>query len=158
MVGRLNIDPLPVALKFWLQSRADNELFPSAEGVNPGRASESARSISAAIDQARAVIQPRQSERAVTAGHSWPVCARPEPQTFLRSVGIDITFSWEGRTRTGMIKVSTRAENCVSTVSSLGAGRSNGAYGDPHGRARVPGACGCRAMSRCCKSDEFPSY
>jgi hypothetical protein len=30
---RLNIDPLPVALKLWQQSRADGELFPSIQGV-----------------------------------------------------------------------------------------------------------------------------
>ena len=30
---RLNIDPLPVALKLWQQTRADGELFPSTEGV-----------------------------------------------------------------------------------------------------------------------------
>jgi hypothetical protein len=30
---RLNIDPLPVALKLWQQSRADGELFSSIEGV-----------------------------------------------------------------------------------------------------------------------------
>jgi hypothetical protein len=30
---RLNIDPLPVALKLWQQSRADGELFPTAQGV-----------------------------------------------------------------------------------------------------------------------------
>jgi hypothetical protein len=29
---RLNIDPLPVALKLWQQSRADGELFPPAQG------------------------------------------------------------------------------------------------------------------------------
>jgi hypothetical protein len=35
---RLNIDPLPVALKLWQQSRADGELFPSTEGVTQARA------------------------------------------------------------------------------------------------------------------------
>jgi hypothetical protein len=30
---RLNIDPLPVALKLWQQSRAAGELFPSTQGV-----------------------------------------------------------------------------------------------------------------------------
>jgi hypothetical protein len=30
---RLNIDPIPVALKLWQQSRADRELFPSTQGV-----------------------------------------------------------------------------------------------------------------------------
>ena len=58
-------------------------------------------------------------------------------QTFLRSLGIEITFSREGRTGTRMIKVSTNSENCVSTVSIVGACRSNGAHGDPHGLSRV---------------------
>jgi len=39
-------------------------------------------------------------------------------QTFLRTLGIEITFSREGRTGTRMIKVSTRDENRVSTVSA----------------------------------------
>jgi hypothetical protein len=34
---RLNIDPLPVALKLWQQSRADGELFPSTQGVLQAR-------------------------------------------------------------------------------------------------------------------------
>jgi hypothetical protein len=51
-------------------------------------------------------------------------------QTFLRTLGIEITFSREGRTGSRMIKVSTRAENIVSTVSIVGAGRGNGSAGD----------------------------
>jgi hypothetical protein len=48
-------------------------------------------------------------------------------QTFLRTLGIEITFSREGRTGTRMISVSTRrcAENNVSTVSIVGPSRSN---------------------------------
>jgi hypothetical protein len=34
----LNIDPLPVALKLWQQSRADGELFASSEGVTQAQA------------------------------------------------------------------------------------------------------------------------
>jgi hypothetical protein len=41
-------------------------------------------------------------------------------QTFLRTLGIEITFSREGRLGTRMIRVSTNAENCVSTVSNVG--------------------------------------
>jgi hypothetical protein len=48
-------------------------------------------------------------------------------QTFLRTLGIDITFSREGRTGTRMIRVSTRAENTVSIVSAV---RSNGSAFD----------------------------
>jgi ERF superfamily len=36
----LNIDPLPVALKLWQQSRADGELFPSIEGVTQAPAAK----------------------------------------------------------------------------------------------------------------------
>jgi hypothetical protein len=51
-------------------------------------------------------------------------------QTFLRTLGIEITFSREGRTGTRMIKLSTSAENNVSTVSTVSAARSNGSRGD----------------------------
>jgi hypothetical protein len=51
-------------------------------------------------------------------------------QTFLRTLGIEITFSREGRTGTRMIKVSTSGENNVSTVSTVSAARSNGSRGD----------------------------
>jgi hypothetical protein len=37
---RLNIDPLPVALKLWQQSRADGELFPSTQGVTQAQPSK----------------------------------------------------------------------------------------------------------------------
>src|SRR4249920_3599173 len=59
-------------------------------------------------------------------------------QTFLRSLGIEITFSREGRTGTRINKVSTKAENCVSTVSIVGAARSNGSHRDQPGLAGVP--------------------
>lgn len=51
-------------------------------------------------------------------------------QTFLRMLGIEITFSREGRTGTRMIKLSTSAENNVSTVSTVSAARSNGSRSD----------------------------
>jgi hypothetical protein len=47
-------------------------------------------------------------------------------QTFLRTLGIEITFSREGRTGTRMIRVSTSPENTVSTVSIVGPSHSNG--------------------------------
>ena len=37
---RLNMDPLPVALKLWQQSRADGELFSSIEGVTQAPAAK----------------------------------------------------------------------------------------------------------------------
>jgi hypothetical protein len=51
-------------------------------------------------------------------------------QTFLRTLGIEITFSREGRTGSRMIRVSTRAENCVSSVSLVSAAHGNGSRGD----------------------------
>jgi hypothetical protein len=39
-------------------------------------------------------------------------------QTFLRALGIDISFTREGRTGTRLIRIYTRAENTVSIVSS----------------------------------------
>jgi hypothetical protein len=45
-------------------------------------------------------------------------------QTFLRTLGIEITFSREGRTGTRMIRVTTGAENTVSTVSIVSAERT----------------------------------
>jgi hypothetical protein len=50
-------------------------------------------------------------------------------QTFLRTVGIEITFSREGRMGTRMIRVSTSAEETVSTVSIVGTPRSNSSGG-----------------------------
>jgi hypothetical protein len=51
-------------------------------------------------------------------------------QTFLRTLGIEITFSREGCTGTRMIRVSTNAENTVSTVSIASAARSHESRGD----------------------------
>jgi hypothetical protein len=51
-------------------------------------------------------------------------------QTFLRTLGIEITFSREGRIGTRMIRMSRNTDNCVSTVSIVGAARSYGAQGD----------------------------
>jgi hypothetical protein len=47
-------------------------------------------------------------------------------QTFLRTLGIEITFWREGRMGTRMIGVRMSAENCVGTVSIVGAAGSNG--------------------------------
>ena len=53
-------------------------------------------------------------------------------QTFLRTLGIEITFSREGHTRTRMIRVNTSAENTVSTVSIVSAANCHASRGD-HG-------------------------
>jgi hypothetical protein len=46
-------------------------------------------------------------------------------QTFLRTQGIEVTFSREGRSGTRIIRVSTSPEETVSSVSSVGAVRGN---------------------------------
>jgi hypothetical protein len=51
-------------------------------------------------------------------------------QTFLRTLGIEISFSREGRVGTRMIRVTTSVENCGSTVSIAGAARGNGSQDD----------------------------
>jgi hypothetical protein len=51
-------------------------------------------------------------------------------QTFLRTLGIEITFSPEGRPGTRMIRVRTSAETTVSTVSTVSAVRGNGSRGN----------------------------
>ena len=68
----------------------------------------------------------------VSSGPSWTknpralACRLRRAQTFLRTLGIEITFSREGRTGTRMIRLSTSAENSVSTVSIVSGARSNG--------------------------------
>ena len=51
-------------------------------------------------------------------------------QTFLRMLGIEITFSREGRAGNRIIRVSTDAETTVSTASIVSAVRGNGGSGD----------------------------
>jgi hypothetical protein len=59
-------------------------------------------------------------------------------QTFLRTLGIEIAFSREGRTGTRIIRVNMRAENTVSTVGTVGGARGNGSGRDHPGFAGVP--------------------
>ena len=54
---KLNIDPLPVALKLWQRTRADGELFASSEGDTRASAANTGRRVKLKIDQTRAVIQ-----------------------------------------------------------------------------------------------------
>jgi hypothetical protein len=65
-------------------------------------------------------------------------------QTFLRTLGIEIAFSREGRTGTRVIKMSTSAEHTVSTVSTA---RSNGSGGD-HAISRADDTDGAAAGPR----------
>jgi hypothetical protein len=59
-------------------------------------------------------------------------------QTFLRVLGIEISFSREGRMGTRMIRMTTRVENCGSTVSNVRAARSNGSHHKQPGLAGAP--------------------
>jgi hypothetical protein len=59
-------------------------------------------------------------------------------QTFLRTLGIEITFSRERRTRSRMIRVSTRTEDCVSSVSLIGTAGGNGSRCDQTARSVSP--------------------
>src|SRR5262249_50433534 len=74
-------------------------------------------------------------EKAVSSGTVWARNARSlaarlrRAQTFLRTLGIEITFSREGRTGTRMIRVSTNAENTVTTVSIVSAAHYQGGDG-----------------------------
>jgi hypothetical protein len=54
-------------------------------------------------------------------------------QSFLRRLGIEITFWREGRMGTRMISVSTNAQNCVGSVSTVGAARSHRNQRGPFG-------------------------
>jgi hypothetical protein len=57
-------------------------------------------------------------------------------QTFLRTLGIDITFSREGRAGTRVIRVRTALENTVNTVSSVSeSGPESGSEQQPWGPA-----------------------
>jgi hypothetical protein len=61
-------------------------------------------------------------------------------QTFLRALGIEVTFSREGRTGSRMIRMRTNAENSVSsvsTVSTVSAAHCHGSRGDQGNLAGV---------------------
>jgi hypothetical protein len=66
-------------------------------------------------------------------------------QTFLRTLGIEITFGREGRAGTRIIRISTSTENTVSTVSSVRDNRSSfGGYGPLGQRSRAKFGLGRR--------------
>jgi hypothetical protein len=67
----------------------------------------------------------RSSERISKHSTGWPKNPRAlaghlrRAQTFLRTVGIDIAFSREGRAGSRVIRMRTSLENTVRTVSSV---------------------------------------
>src|SRR5262249_31011546 len=80
-------------------------------------------------DPVATFVQKLMTERSAWTGSAadlfWPKTPRAlagrlrRAQTFLRTLGIEVTFSREGRAGTRMISVSTSAEPTVSTVSSV---------------------------------------
>jgi hypothetical protein len=87
-----------------------------------------------AADLLRAANIP--GEEAWRRSASWPKTPRAlagrlrRAQTFLRTLGIEITFSREGRAGTRMIRVSTAVESAVGTVSIVSEVRHNGSRRD----------------------------
>jgi hypothetical protein len=82
----------------------------------------------------------RSRNDAVGCGPDWPKSPRAlagrlrRAQTFLRAMGIEIAFSREGHAGNRVIKMNTRFESIVSTVSSV---RSSGPTHRPPPRADV---------------------
>jgi hypothetical protein len=81
-----------------------------------------------AADLLRVSIRSR-SEHISRSGNGWPKNPRAlaghlrRAQTFLRTLGIDIAFTREGRAGNRVIRIRSSLGNTVSTVSSV---RSNG--------------------------------
>src|SRR5438093_528076 len=165
-LGRVRLDRLARMADFALWATAcETALWPAGTFARAYAANRRA-AIEAMIeaDPVAACVQALMAERSAWTGSAadllraadfagdevwkrsagWPKTPRAlagrvrRAQTFLRTLGIEVTFSREGRTGTRMISLSTRVENCVSTVSIVGACRSNGAHGDPHGIAGAP--------------------
>src|SRR5438552_2996844 len=55
----------------------------------------------------------------------------PRAQAFLRVLGIDVAFGREGRAGTRVIRIHTRAENTVSTISTVSSVRHNNGLCQP---------------------------
>jgi hypothetical protein len=85
------------------------------------------------------VLCSQDAREGISSGSGWAKNPRAiagrlrRAQTFLRNLGIEITFWREGRTGSRMIRVSTRTEDCVSSVSLISAARGNGSRGDQPG-------------------------
>jgi hypothetical protein len=158
VMGRVHADRLPRMADFALWARAcETALWPAgtfarAYAANRRTAIESIIDADPVATCVRALMIDRTiwtgsasdllrlcAERAradISSGTAWAKNPRAlasrlrRAQTFLRTLGIEITFSREGRTGTRMIRVSTSAENSVSTVSIVSAARSHGSRGD----------------------------
>src|SRR5262245_57264043 len=162
-IGRVHVDRLPRMADFALWATAcETSLWPAgtvarAYAANRRAAIESIIEADPVAMCVRALMIDRtvwrgsasellslcaERARAGVSGTSWTKNPRAlagrlrRAQTFLRTLGIEITFSREGHTGTRMIRVSTSAENSVSTVSIVSAARSTGSRGD---QAILPG-------------------
>ncbi len=151
-MGRVQLDQLPRMADFALWATAcETALWPAgtfarAYAANRRAAIESIIEADPVATCVRAIMMDRAvwtgsasdllrlcAERAradISGGTSWAKNPRAlagrlrRVQTFLWTLGIEITFSREGRTGTRMIRVSTSAENSVSTVSIVSAART----------------------------------
>jgi hypothetical protein len=151
-IGRVQLDQLPrmADFAFWATA-CETALWPAgtvarAYAANRRAAIESIAEADPLATCVRALMIDRTTwtgsasellslcaERAradISSGTAWAknpralACRLRRAQTFLRTLGIEITFSREGRTGTRMIRVSTSAENSVSTVSIVSAART----------------------------------
>jgi hypothetical protein len=157
-IGRVQLDQLPRMADFTLWATAcETALWPAgtvarAYAANRRAAIESIVEADAVATCVRALMIDRTTwtgsasellslcaERAradISSGTAWAKNPRAlagrlrRAQTFLRTLGIEITFSREGRTGMRVIRVSTSAENSVSTVSIVSAAPSHGSRAD----------------------------
>ena len=153
-IGRVHLDRLPRMADFALWATAcETALWPAgtfarAYAANRRAAIESIIEADPIATCVRAIMVDRtiwtgsatellrlcaQSARdEISSGTAWAKGPRAlagrlrRAQTFLRTVGIEISFSREGRGGMRMIRVSTAAEATVTTVTTVSAGSSNG--------------------------------
>ena len=146
-LGRVRLDRLPRMADFALWAAAcETALWPAGTFTRAYAANRRA-AIEGMIeaDPVAAWVRGLMAERSAWAGSAadllqaanfagdelwkrsagWPKTPRAlagrvrRAQTFLRTLGIEVTFSREGRAGTRMISVSTSAVHTVSTVSSV---------------------------------------
>ena len=155
-LGRVYLDGLPRMADFALWATAcETALWPAgtfarAYAANRRAAIESIIEADPVANRLRALMVERTTWTG-SASELWRLCAEGahetptgpawarnpralagrlrRAQTFLRTLGIEIAFSREGRTGTRMIRVSTTAGETVSSVSMVGPVRRNGPTG-----------------------------
>ena len=172
-VGRVHLDRLPRMADFALWAAACEAALWPAGTVARAYAANRRAAIEDMIeaDPVAACVRGLMAERSAWTGsaadllraadfasdEAWKTSAgRPKTpralagrlrrvQTFLRTLGIEVTFSREGRAGTRMINVSTSAEHTVSTVSSVRDDGSLSWSGQPR-----PGSADDVCNDNCC--------